>query len=462
MVFVPRVHRACHLFDGNYFHAAPISPRHADSEFARLPIGSGVPGGSLKRIRSTTLPLLRLAKTDRSVQVPRSPLRVAGIFAGIGGIERGLHDAGHATEILCEIDAPACAVLEARFPDVPKVRDVRELTEIPRNVDLITAGFPCQDLSQAGKTAGIEGSRSGLVGEVFRLLRRRPVKWVLLENVPFMLQLAKGRALEVIVGELERLGYRWAYRVVNAMSFGLPQRRERVFLLASQDEDPRSVLLSEDAGEPVRALWRRGSSFGFYWTEGTRGLGAAIDCVPTLKGGSTVGIPSPPAILLSNGSLVTPEIRDAERLQGFEPNWTKPAETVARKGVRWKLVGNAVSVRAAKWIGSRLLRPEEYTDTHDVELPLHAPWPKAAWNMGEGRRVSAVSSWPRITKPTVIADFLRYPVSPLSEKATAGFLSRARASTLRFPRGFLDAVEKHLRRMRAAPVRSERDRVASV
>lgn len=70
-------------------------------------------------------------------------------------------------------------------------------------------------------------------------------------------------------------------------------------------------------------------AFGFYWTEGTRGLGAAVDAVPTLKGGSTIGIPSPPGILLPGGRVVTPRIEDAERLQGFEAGWTEPAEAVA-------------------------------------------------------------------------------------------------------------------------------------
>src|SRR5690606_35704194 len=91
-------------------------------------------------------------------------------------------------------------------------------------------------------------------------------------------------------------------------------------------------------GRPARGKPHR-TSFGFYWTEGIRGLGAAVDAVPTLKGGSTIGIPSSPAILLPNGRVVTPDIRDAERLQGFPADWTQPAETVARKSVRWKLVG---------------------------------------------------------------------------------------------------------------------------
>src|SRR2546428_2958427 len=136
------------------------------------------------------------------------PLQCAGLFAGIGGIELGLSRGGHETDLLCEIDRVACAVLESRFPRVKRVADVQQLKSLPHGTELVAAGFPCQDLSQAGRTAGITGSRSSLVGEVFRLLESKRVEWVLLENVPFMLQLAGGRALDVIVTELESLGYR--------------------------------------------------------------------------------------------------------------------------------------------------------------------------------------------------------------------------------------------------------------
>lgn len=254
---------------------------------------------------------------ERPVEGDRR-LAVAGLFAGVGGLELGLARAGHETSLLCEIDPPASAVLEDRFPGVPLTADVQKIETLPTGTDLVAAGFPCQDLSQAGRTAGIEGTRSGLVGEVFRLLEKRRTPWVLLENVPFMLRLSRGRALQVILDALESLGYRWAYRVVNTKSFGIPHRRERVFILAALDEDPRDVLLVDDAGEPEPIAWNsRRMAFGFYWTEGIRGLGAGVDCLPTLKGGSTIGIPSPPAALLPTGRVVTPDIRDAERLQGF-------------------------------------------------------------------------------------------------------------------------------------------------
>ncbi len=349
-------------------------------------------------------------------------LTVAGLFAGIGGIELGLHACGHETRLLCEIDASAQAVLRSQFREVELVADVRAIDRLPA-VDLVSAGFPCQDLSQAGMTSGIAGSQSGLVGEVFRLIanEKQSPRWLLLENVPFMLQLDGGRAMQFLVDSLEALGFTWAYRVVDARAFGLPQRRQRVLLLASRSEDPRRILFGDDAGEPEPAD-ESNVGCGFYWTEGKRGLGWAIDAVPTLKGGSGLGIPSPPAIRMPDGfGMQLPHICDAERLQGFPTDWTLPGAIDRPRGVgaRWKMVGNAVNVRVA-------------------------------WGRVGERHAVAVSMWPVQAPYTHLLEFLEHDTRPLSRRATAGFLSRAQSSSLHFPLGFIDDVESHLNTMEHA------------
>ncbi len=380
----------------------------------------------------------------KAAKPPCQQLRTAGLFSGIGGLELGLSAAGHPNRLLCEIDPPARAVLERHSRHGLSIHaDVRAIESLPRDVDLLVAGFPCQDLSQAGRTAGITGARSGLVREVMRLLEGRRVPWLVLENVPFMLQLAKGQALEVIVAELERLKYRWAYRVVDTRAFGLPQRRRRVLIVAALDADPRRVLFADDAGEPA-PIAAEGRACGFYWTEGIRGLGWAVDAIPTLKGGSSIGVPSPPAIWMPDGRIVTPDLRDAERLQGFDSDWTSAAETVARGNSRWKLVGNAVSVPVARWLGERLARPGEALVDATRQLVSGRSWPRAAWNMGDGRFEVEISEWPRREPQPTLQEFLRYEPKPLSARATLGFLQRTKKGSLRFPLGFIPAIERHL------------------
>lgn len=374
-------------------------------------------------------------------------MKVVALFAGIGGIERGLHRAGFQTEIFCEKDQWAREVLNRWQPEVPILEDIREVRSLPY-ADLICAGYPCQDLSQAGRSRGIKGARSGLVTEIFRLvasMRKKP-EWILLENVPFMLSLRSGEAMRFVADSVEELGYRWAYRIIDTRAFGIPHRRRRVFFLASRNEDPAAVLFSHDAGESVEPKGLK-LPRGFYWTEGNTGLGWAVDAIPTLKGGSAVGIPSPPAIWWpKTGFVGTPDIRDAERFQGFRSGTTQveiDGKQISR-GDRWRLVGNAVSVPVAKWVGGRITHPGT---KHDVEkAPINGRWPSAATSNDRpgGRRWEMViSEWPVSPHEVHLDDFLRYEPAPLSRKATLGFARRLKRSALDFEPRFLKALEEH-------------------
>ncbi|WP_428001994.1 DNA cytosine methyltransferase [Acidovorax sp.] len=392
---------------------------------------------------------------------------VVGLFAGIGGLELGLAASGFHTELLCEIEPHAQRVLRSRFAGVAIEPDVTLLKSLPRT-DILAAGFPCQDLSQAGAKVGISGQRSGLVSHLLRLVekaRPRP-KWILIENVSFMLRLDKGEAMRFLTGALEALGYNWAYRVVDARSFGVPQRRLRVILLASRDEDPRDVLFVDNVADseiishrlqapltldlqgPNVVEEKEGKSYGFYWTEGRIGIGWAVDAVPTIKGGSGIGIPSPPAIWTpATDSLGVPSIEDGERLQGFPRGWTADASSTGRAlGVRWKLVGNAVCVHAAEWVGRRLKSPGKYKSTGEQEF-VSGSWPLAAYG-GKGKTVRSVrlSVWPLLGEGPVLSAFLDNAVTPLSHRAASGFLSRAHLSEkINYAPQFLSSVARYIK-----------------
>jgi DNA (cytosine-5)-methyltransferase 1 len=383
------------------------------------------------------------------------PFRVAGLFAGIGGIELGFERAlgdRLETTLLCESWRPAQEVLIARFPHAELLPDVREFRSLPSRLDVLMAGFPCTDLSQAGRTAGITGMASGLVTHMFDALRLaghlRTLPWLMIENVPNMLSLDGGRAMVYLVREIEDLGYRWAYRVVDSRFTGVPQRRRRVILLASPTEDPRSVLFADDAGERDVQDYSD-NAFGFYWTEGRTGLGWAQDAVPTLKGGSTVGIPSPPALWLrdrpAGRALVTPTIEDAEALQGFPRGWTGVDEGDKRRnGPRWRLVGNAVTVNVSAWVAERLANPGSALADEELWEGNRA-WPRAAW--GDNGKVWSVrvSEFPRHDMYQHLIEVVDPEAAqPLSHRAAAGFWSRLSTGNLgRYP-GFRTAIVNHV------------------
>ena len=375
---------------------------------------------------------------SRSAEGSRAPLRVAGLFAGIGGIELGLQRAGHHAHLLCENDDAASRVLRHAFPEVVLAADVRTLPRLPE-IDLLAAGFPCQDLSISGQASGITGARSGLVDHVFRLIREAgtPPAWIVLENVPFLLKLQGGAGMTWLIEALEELGYRWAYRIVDTRAFGIPQRRERLIILASRECDPNQVLLADDATPPpMTSATAERPACGFYWTEGHRGVGWSQDCMPPIKVGSGLGIPSPPAVWFADGRIATPDIRDLERLQGFPSGYTAVADETKKRS-RSRLLGNAVSVPIAEWLGQRLCRPGRYDGSHDWALGKDAPWPSAAWG-GDGLRYESTASTFARNDPTPsLAKFLQHAGTELSARACAGLLNRLTRYGTRVPTEFM-------------------------
>jgi len=165
-------------------------------------------------------------------------MRFISLFAGVGGFDLGMERAGHECVAMVEYDKQAAGVLAHRFPGVPLFCDVRQVSanDLP-DADFITYGFPCQDLSMAGKREGLDGDRSGLFFEATRIirgLRKRGLQLALAENVAGLLSADDGGALARCVRELLDCGARdVGWRTLDSQYFGVAQRRRRVFLIAS-------------------------------------------------------------------------------------------------------------------------------------------------------------------------------------------------------------------------------------
>ena len=182
-------------------------------------------------------------------------MKVGSLFRGVGGFGLGLERSGHEIVWQVEYDKQARSILRKHWPDVKMYNDVQQVggkdgeagRDVLEEVDLICGGFPCQDLSVAGHRRGLDGSKSGLWYEFYRILKECRPKYCLVENVPGLFSSNKGRDMEVLVRGLEELGYQWQYRILDSQYFGVPQRRRRVFIVGYLGEGcaPQVLLESE-------------------------------------------------------------------------------------------------------------------------------------------------------------------------------------------------------------------------
>jgi len=187
---------------------------------------------------------------------------IGSLFSGIGGVEMGLEFCGLGPVFWqCDNDQHARAVLATHWPSVRRYNDVREIDETAERPEIICGGFPCQDISLAGKGAGIDGSRSGLWSEYARIVRALRPLVVFVENVAALVN----RGLDRVLGDLAALGFDAEWDVFRASDVGAPHRRERLFLLAYSD------------GERVRQLAERGPWCGARERETEREHAESLD-----------------------------------------------------------------------------------------------------------------------------------------------------------------------------------------
>ena len=170
------------------------------------------------------------------------------LFAGVGGFDLAMQRQGVKVVASVEIDSKCNEVLARHFPDAKQFTDVttvkgEDLINVGFNPSkgIITGGFPCQDLSVAGKRAGLAGERSGLFWEIARLVEETQSEYFIIENVPGLLTSNKGRDFGVVIGTMADLGYSLGWRVLDAQHFGVPQRRRRVFIVGKRTTDGTSI-----------------------------------------------------------------------------------------------------------------------------------------------------------------------------------------------------------------------------
>lgn len=272
------------------------------------------------------------------------------LFAGIGGFSLGLERAGMTCKWQVEIDTYATAVLKKHWPEVPKHEDVRTFPpQGDHSVDLICGGFPCQDISVAGKGAGLAGARSGLWHEFARIIGEIRPRYVIVENVAALL----ARGMGTVLGDLSTLGYDAEWHVIPASAVGAPHRRERVWIVAHAEVINRRAGLRQDARP-------RQQTSGCRIESCNDGCDVADADEPGLEGRDR-----PSDVELHGGpGQVRPT--GAGRVQGWggngwwsvEPDVGRVAHGVPARVDRLRCLGNAVVPQVVEIIGRAILDRE--------------------------------------------------------------------------------------------------------
>lgn len=305
-------------------------------------------------------------------------LTLVELFAGIGGFSCGFHRAGVRTVAAVEIDPAARSMFGRHFPNAALFDDVREVSGddlravgfVPER-GIITAGWPCQDISVAGRGPGLSGNRSGLFSEIVRLLQELQPVWFVLENVPRLLTVNGGRDMGAAVGALAECGYGLAWRILDSRYFGVAQRRRRIFFVGSLG-DQRAGTSGEVLFDSSRLFFHSQKARAEEKerarcvTKSTDESGSAVTdpvAALTARGVGTCGADDNQAqaghlIAQSDGvRRLTP--KECERLQGFPDNWTAGLSDINR----YRLLGNAVTTNVIEWIAKRLVEVDERVES---------------------------------------------------------------------------------------------------
>jgi DNA (cytosine-5)-methyltransferase 1 len=179
-------------------------------------------------------------------------MKFIDLFAGIGGFRIALERVGFQCSFSCEID-PACQQVYAKNYGEKPFGDIQKLDpQTLADFDILVAGFPCQPFSISGKQLGFEDIRGTLFWDICRIVRAKQPTVILLENVKYLIHHDHGHTLQVILSSLKNLGYHVSYQILNAKDFGLPQHRQRIFIVASKIKTFNFQYLKQQPAPPLR------------------------------------------------------------------------------------------------------------------------------------------------------------------------------------------------------------------
>ena len=350
-------------------------------------------------------------------------VRAASLFSGVGGLElQG------SSEILCELDSDCRVVLKRRFRDSYVHDDVSTLKAVP-GIDVVFGGWPCQDISVAGLRRGVAGARSGLIFKMIDFAHTSGAGTIVAENVPNLLSLDRGENFRLTLDAFHEAGYPFvSWRILNARQFKLPHQRRRIFLIATQEREVATKLLRDVQMHPEAVRENPGVA-GFYWTAGLQGINFSLGFSPTLKVGSSLSIPSPPAVYYKN--VVRPlSPGEALALQGFPKT---PFKGLSPQ-VIYRMMGNAVALPVGRFVAKSLtvkrtkmsgqLRPIRMDPTLFGDSKTPNPWPFAGLKDGADlyEYVDPIDEAPLSTSLDEFID-LESP-DRLSSRAATGLLAR--------------------------------------
>ena len=307
-------------------------------------------------------------------------MKYGSVCSGVEAATVAWHPLGWQPQFFSEIEKFPSAVLAHHYPNVPNYGDMTKFKEWNNDpIELLVGGTPCQSFSVAGLRKGLDDPRGNLMLTYLALAERNRPRWLVWENVPGVLSSNGGRDFGTFLGALGKLGYGFAYRVLDAQYFGVAQRRRRVFVVGYLGDWRRAaaVLFERESlsGHPAPSRKTREeiaqcltTRTGSAYDPTTETLPIAFGAQNSANQGDSVSTEVTPTLDKSKTHAVMVNISvrrltptECERLQGFPDGYTdiKLGGKQTPDGPRYKAMGNSMAVPVMRWIGERIDKVEE-------------------------------------------------------------------------------------------------------